>query len=294
MSNQDDNSITMMMMMYYEQCLSFHGASVDHQELGRCLAAHRYAQEMVDDMITTTTTTTTATTTTAADSFDYARSVLLVLSSSLVFIMQAGFAMLCAGVVRRENLANTMLKNLLDACGSGVAFYTIGWAIAFGGMDATSSDKTFLGNNDFCLVTTANRNDDNNDNMDIDLAFWLFQYAFSAATATIVAGTLADRCRMIGYLSFTLMLVGWVYPVIVHAVWNHQGIFSAYSVKPLWGVGMVDFAGKEQMAKTVDQIVSQTLLLTQLTRLSCLSYLSFLETMQAQESFSKSLLYTQN
>ena len=39
------------------------------------------------------------------------------------------------------------------------------------------------------------------------------------------------------------MLTGWVYPIVVHAVWNANGFLSAFSVDPLWGVGMVDFAG---------------------------------------------------
>lgn len=47
--------------------------------------------------------------------------------------MQAGFAMLCAGSVRRKNAQNTMLKNLLDACGAAVAFFCVGYGFAFGG-----------------------------------------------------------------------------------------------------------------------------------------------------------------
>jgi hypothetical protein len=51
---------------------------------------------------------------------------LLAISGALVFFMQAGFAMLCAGCVQLKNVQNTMLKNLLDACGSAVAFFLIG------------------------------------------------------------------------------------------------------------------------------------------------------------------------
>lgn len=39
------------------------------------------------------------------------------------------------------------------------------------------------------------------------------------------------------------MLVGWVYPIVAHSVWNPQGFLSAFSVDPLWGIGMIDFAG---------------------------------------------------
>ena len=86
--------------------------------------------------------------------------------------------MVCAGAVRKKNVQNTMLKNLLDACGAAIAFFTVGYAFAFGGSDATSPDKSFVGTSNFFL-------------MDVDdYAFWLFEYAFSAASATIVAGTL--------------------------------------------------------------------------------------------------------
>lgn len=162
---------------------------------------------------------------------EFSRTVLLVYAAALVFFMQAGFAMVCAGAVRKKNVQNTMLKNLLDACGAAVAYFVVGYAFAFGGMDLSSSAKTFVGNRNFFL-------------MDVDdMAFWLFQYAFSAASATIVAGTLAERCQMAAYLCYSAMLAGWVYPIVAHAVWNANGFLSAYSIEPLWGVGMLDFAG---------------------------------------------------
>lgn len=162
---------------------------------------------------------------------NFARSVLLVYAAALVFFMQAGFAMVCAGAVRKKNVQNTMLKNLLDACGAAVAYFTVGYAFSFGGMDRLSPDKSFMGTENFFLM-----------NVD-DLGFWLFQYAFSAASATIVAGTLAERCQMAAYLCYSIMLTGWVYPIIAHAIWCPNGFLSAHSVDPLWGVGMVDFAG---------------------------------------------------
>merc|ERR1712048_1181482 len=57
--------------------------------------------------------------------------------------MQAGFAMLCAGSVRQKNVKNIMLKNLLDACGGAIGFYTFGYAFSYGGDDLP--DKHFLG-----------------------------------------------------------------------------------------------------------------------------------------------------
>ena len=106
--------------------------------------------------------------------------------------MQAGFAMLCAGSVRRKNTQNTMLKNLLDACGAAIAYFCVGYAFAFGGDRVAGGHRglatdgtTFIGLSQFF------------GRGDIDLPFYFFQYTFSAASVTIVAGTLAERCQMV-------------------------------------------------------------------------------------------------
>jgi ammonium transporter, Amt family len=80
--------------------------------------------------------------------------------------------MLCAGSVRKKNLQNTMLKNILDACGAAVGFYTIGYALAFGDQEG-HTDFTFVGTTDF--FATKN---------DIDPAFWFFEFCFAASAAT--------------------------------------------------------------------------------------------------------------
>ena len=51
---------------------------------------------------------------------------LLVVTGAMIFFMQAGFASLCAGAVRIKNVQNTMLKNLLDACGAAIGFFLVG------------------------------------------------------------------------------------------------------------------------------------------------------------------------
>jgi hypothetical protein len=154
----------------------------------------------------------------------------LVYCSSLVFLMQAGFAMICSGCVRRKNVQNTILKNLLDVCGSSVAFFFVGYAFAFGGDPNTTS---FIGDTNFLLIETAE-----NDIYGLGYAHWLFQFAFAATsgkftagcrlmwdsrkfyqtqanflsfclfTATIVAGTLAERCQMNAYLLYSMMITG--------------------------------------------------------------------------------------
>ena len=99
--------------------------------------------------------------------------MLLVYSSSLVFIMQAGFAMICSGCVRKKNVQNTILKNLLDICGSSIAFFFVGYAFAYGGEDPNK--KTFIGSSDFLLTGGASKDDTG-----IYYVFWWFQFSFAA------------------------------------------------------------------------------------------------------------------
>eukprot|EP00934_Nitzschia_sp_Nitz4_P007755 Nitzschia sp. Nitz4//scaffold297_size22919//1667//3508//NITZ4_008517-RA/size22919-augustus-gene-0.5-mRNA-1//1//CDS//3329546286//7745//frame0 len=160
---------------------------------------------------------------------EQSRTTLLMYSAALVFFMQAGFAMLCAGAVRRKNVQNTLLKNFLDACGSSVAFFAVGYAFAFG--DNEDNPNQFLGTNNFFLSNVDN------------YGFWFFQYAFSAASATIVAGTLAERCQMAAYFSYSMVLAGFVYPVVAHSIWSPYGFLSNQRENPLFGVGVTDFAG---------------------------------------------------
>jgi len=161
---------------------------------------------------------------------DYTGRIFLVYSAALVFFMQAGFAMICAGSVRRKNVGNSMLKNLLDACGAAIAYFCFGYAFAFGD---GSNPNGFIGTTNFFL-------------MDVDnYAFWMFEYAFSAASATIVAGTLAERCQMSAYLCYSLVLAGFVYPVVSHAIWSPHGFLTSNVQKEnrLFDSGVVDFAG---------------------------------------------------
>mmetsp|Transcript_32651 Transcript_32651/g.39074 ORF Transcript_32651/g.39074 Transcript_32651/m.39074 type:complete len:490 (+) Transcript_32651:97-1566(+) len=149
---------------------------------------------------------------------------------AFIFFMQCGFAMLCAGSVRQKNVKNIMLKNLLDACGGALGFWSIGFANAYGTggkFIGGSTDKFFL-------------NDYGGGAAHID---FFFQFTFAATAATIVAGTVAERCKMQAYLLYSVFLTAFVYPVVVHAIWNGEGFLAAANENPLSGVGMIDFAG---------------------------------------------------
>ena len=144
--------------------------------------------------------------------------------------MQTGFAMLCAGSIRAKNVKNIMLKNILDAAFGAIGFFTIGYGLAFGG---DTEAVTFVGTSAFGLrgIETSG------------YAFFFFQFAFAASAATIVAGTVAERCKMSAYICYSFFLTSFVYPVIVHSIWSANGFLSAFSGDPFRGVGVVDFAG---------------------------------------------------
>lgn len=115
----------------------------------------------------------------------------------------------------------------LDACGGAIGFFLIGYALAFG------DGGVFLGTEPgrFAL-----------NNFD-DYIHFFFQYTFAATAATIVAGTIAERCKMTAYIFYSLFLTAFVYPIVVHSVWNENGFISAFNADPFRGVGMIDFAG---------------------------------------------------
>jgi len=113
----------------------------------------------------------------------------LIFAGSLVFFMQCGFAMLCVGSVRTKNTSNILIQNLLDACGGALGFFCIGFAFAFGDSDSTSGN-TFIGGRKYYFLM---------DMSGTDYVDWFFQFAFAAATATIVAGAVAERCKVSEY-----------------------------------------------------------------------------------------------
>ena len=154
------------------------------------------------------------------------------LQAALVFMMQTGFAMLCAGSIRQKNVKNIMLKNLLDACGGALGFWSVGYAFAFDTL--TSGERTFIGNHNFFLRDYQTGPEYIN---------WFLQFAFAATSATIVAGAVAERCKMAAYLCYSVFLTGFVYPVVVHSIWSSNGFLTAFRADPFRGVGVIDFAG---------------------------------------------------
>jgi ammonium transporter, Amt family len=151
--------------------------------------------------------------------------VFVLLCAVLVIFMQAGFALLESGLTRAKNVANIMMKNLMDFCAGAVAFFAVGYAIAFGeGNDFFGWKGFFLGDGAFQYGT-----------LTMPVTF-IFQVAFAATAVTIVSGAMAERTKFKSYFVYSIVISAVIYPVVVH--WNWGGGWLAQLSTPFH-----DFAG---------------------------------------------------
>lgn len=143
----------------------------------------------------------------------------------LVFMMQAGFAMLEAGFCRAKNVVNLMMKNLMDFSIGSVVFMAVGFALMFG------ADKAGLyGSSGWFLA---------GDSYDVGAyLLFMFQVVFAATAATIVSGAVAERLKIKSYFIYSMLLCALIYPIYGHWVWG-GGWLSELSL----GMGHLDFAG---------------------------------------------------
>ena len=146
------------------------------------------------------------------------------IAAFLVFIMQAGFAMVECGFTRAKNAVNIMMKNIMDFCIGTIAFLVVGFHIMFAGPDES---LFFLGQ------TGATQ---------WGFAFWLFQCVFAATTATIVSGGVAERCKFTSYLIYSVVICAVIYPVFGGWAWGSLLDGSGW-LEGILGVGFYDFAG---------------------------------------------------
>ena len=135
----------------------------------------------------------------------------ILVAAILVIFMQAGFALLTAGLTRGKNVANIMMKNLMDFVIGVLAFGAIGFAFAFGaGNDFIGTEGFFLNPDSFA---------DGWGNLTLP-TFFIFQVAFAATAATIVAGAMAERMKFKAYFVYSAFITALVYPIVVHWVWG--------------------------------------------------------------------------
>lgn len=135
------------------------------------------------------------------------------------------------------------LKNLLDACMGALTWYFIGYGFAY---DANEGANGFIGRGptNFMISDLSFGSADHGPTHahGNDWIAWYFQFAFAAAAATIVSGAVAERCALASYLIYTCFITGFIYPVVVHWVWDANGWLSAFNSGAVL-TGCIDFAG---------------------------------------------------
>jgi Amt family ammonium transporter len=155
----------------------------------------------------------------------------VLLAAVLVIFMQAGFALVEAGLTRAKSVGNIFMKNLTDFFVGILAFFCVGFAFAFG------SGNDFIGTSGFFLENLGNFNSYVEPAGSLTVpTFFVFQVAFAATAATIVSGAMAERTKFIAYVAYSIVISALIYPVVVHWVWG-GGWLSQLDTP------FVDFAG---------------------------------------------------
>ena len=149
----------------------------------------------------------------------------------LVFLMQAGFALVETGFTRAKNAANIMMKNLMDFAAGSLAFYVLGAALMFGASKASG----WLGWGGFGMPSLAGGEGV------WAWTFLFFQTMFAATAATIVSGAVAERIEFKSYLIYSALVSAIVYPISGHWMWG--SLAGETSTGWLETLGFHDFAG---------------------------------------------------
>lgn len=150
--------------------------------------------------------------------------VWVAICAALIFQMEGGFALLEAGFIRSKNAVSIIAKVMIDIMFGGIAFYAVGFGIAYGksngwwafGMGITESDLG-LG------LTISNK------------LFWFVQMGFAVAAISIVSGGVAERMKMWSYAIYVFIFCAIMYPIAANWVWNPNGWLAT--------MGFNDFAG---------------------------------------------------
>ena len=147
----------------------------------------------------------------------------ILLGAVMVLAMHAGFAFLELGTVRRKNQVNALVKILVDFSVSTIAYFFIGYSVAYG-VNFFTGAEALAARNGYELVK------------------FFFLLTFAAAIPAIISGGIAERAKFNPQMAATFVLVGFVYPFFEGIAWNgHFGI-QAW-LKATFGAEFHDFAG---------------------------------------------------
>ena len=148
----------------------------------------------------------------------------VLLGAIMVLAMHAGFAFLEVGTVRKKNQVNALVKIITDFAASTLAYFFIGYGIAYG-IDFFADAKVLTEKNGFELVK------------------FFFLLTFAAAIPAIISGGIAERARFYPQLLATVILVALVYPFFEGMVWGKISMLQDWLKATYEGIAFHDFAG---------------------------------------------------
>jgi Amt family ammonium transporter len=138
--------------------------------------------------------------------------------------MEAGFALLEAGFVRAKNAMSIIAKVIIDITFGGIAFFVVGFGIAYGASNGWFALDFGIMEKDLGLGLTVSNQ-----------LFWFIQLGFAVAAISIVSGALAERMKLWAYAIMVVFFCGIMYPLVANWVWNPNGWLALR--------GFNDFAG---------------------------------------------------
>jgi len=150
--------------------------------------------------------------------------VWVAICAALIFQMEGGFALLEAGFVRSKNAVSIIAKVMIDILFGGVAFYLVGFGIAYGKSNGYWAFDFGITKEDLGLGLTISNS-----------LFWFIQMGFAVAAISIVSGGVAERMKMWSYAVFVTIFCAVMYPLAANWVWNPNGWLAVQ--------GFNDFAG---------------------------------------------------
>jgi Amt family ammonium transporter len=152
-----------------------------------------------------------------------ADTLFILLGAIMILAMHAGFAFLELGTVRKKNQVNALVKILVDFAVSTIAYFFIGYSIAYG-VNFFSSAEVLAQKSGFELVK------------------FFFLLTFAAAIPAIISGGIAERARFHPQLAATALMVGLIYPIFEGIAWNQRFGIQAW-LEASYGAAFHDFAG---------------------------------------------------
>ena len=152
-----------------------------------------------------------------------ADALFILLGAIMVLAMHAGFAFLELGTVRKKNQVNALVKILVDFAVSTIAYFFVGYTVAYG-VDFFTGAEALAAKNGYELVK------------------FFFLLTFAAAIPAIVSGGIAERARFNPQLLATAIIVGLIYPLSEGVAWNQRFGVQAW-LKGTFGAEFHDFAG---------------------------------------------------